>query len=107
TLEHQKAAPRGGAKPRVTCPKCKKTSQFSSPWFDPDPGEPVARVVSERFEYGRNFCNKLWNASRFALINLEEYTPDPISQDELKLEDRWILSRMATVVDELTACLGR
>jgi len=107
TLEHQRAIPAGGKKPHITCPKCKKSSQFSSPWFDPDAGEPVARVVSERFEYGRNFCNKLWNAARFAMMNLEGYTPGPVSDDELKLEDRWILSRLSSVVSELTAMLDR
>src|SRR5215213_3918082 len=107
TLEHQKAIPAGGAKPRVTCPKCKKKSQYSSPWFDPDPGEPVARVVSERFEYGRNFCNKLWNASRFALLNLEGYTPGVVRDHEPTLEDRWILSRLSTVCEEVTNLLGR
>ena len=47
-------------KPRMPCPnpKCKKESQFSTPQYDPDEGEHVARMVSERFEYGRNFCNK-------------------------------------------------
>jgi valyl-tRNA synthetase len=107
TLEHQKAAPRGGAKPRVTCPKCKKTSQYSSPWYEPDPGLPVARTVSERFEYGRNFCNKLWNAARFVIMNLEGYTPEPVPHDELQLEDRWILSRLACVTAELTELLDR
>jgi valyl-tRNA synthetase len=107
TLEHQKAAPRGGAKPRITCPKCKKASQFSSPWFEPDPGEPVARIVSERFEFGRNFCNKLWNATRFVLMNLEGYSPAPVAKDELKLEDRWILSRLSCVSAELTELLER
>jgi valyl-tRNA synthetase len=107
TLEHQKAAPRGGAKPRITCPKCKKSSQYSSPWYEPDPGEPVARIVSERFEYGRNFCNKLWNAARFVVLNLEEYSPAAIKPDELKLEDRWILSRLSCVAAELTEQLDR
>ncbi|MGE3317375.1 MAG: class I tRNA ligase family protein, partial [Planctomycetaceae bacterium] len=107
TLEHQKAIPAGGKKPRVTCPKCKKQSQYSSPWFDPDEGEPVARVVSERFEYGRNFCNKLWNAARFAMINLEGYTPGPVADSELKLEDRWILSRLSNVTSEMTTMLDR
>ncbi|NOX54005.1 MAG: valine--tRNA ligase [Planctomycetes bacterium] len=107
TLEHQKAVPAGGEKPRITCPKCKKSSQFSSPWFDPDPGEKVARMVSERFEYGRNFCNKLWNAARFALLNLEGYSPAEVTPDQLRLEDRWILSRLSAVAADVTALLDR
>ena len=104
---HQKLIPAGGAKPRIKCAKCKKESQFTSAWFEPDPGEPVARIVSERFEYGRNFCNKLWNASRFAMLNLEGYTPGPVADADLKLEDRWILSRLATVSREVTTLLDR
>jgi valyl-tRNA synthetase len=109
TLEHQKLIPAGGAKPRLKCPnpKCKKESQFTSAWFDPDPGEPVARIVSERFEYGRNFCNKFWNAARFAIMNLEGYTPAPVLADQLALEDRWILSRLSTVAVQMNEYLGR
>lgn len=106
TIKHQKATPDGGAKPRVTCKQCKKTSQYSSPWFDPDEGEPVARIVSERFEYGRNFCNKLWNAARFAMLNLEGYTPGVISEDELQLEDRWVLSRLSRTAQSINALLS-
>ncbi|MCL4112905.1 UNVERIFIED_CONTAM: hypothetical protein GTU68_045040 [Idotea baltica] len=72
-----------------------------------DPGEDVAKMVSERFEYGRNFCNKLWNASRFACMNLEGYTPGPVSDDELHMEDRWILSRLSTTVEEVNTLLSR
>ena len=107
TLEHQKAIPGGGAKPRVTCTKCKKSSQYTSPWFEPDAGEKVARIVADRFEYGRNFCNKFWNASRFAMLNLTDYTPGPVTADQLQLEDRWILSRLSTVANEMTEYLGR
>ena len=128
TLEHQKAVPGGGAKPRVKCAKCKQSAQYSSPWFEPDAGEPVARVVSERFEYGRNFCNKLWNAARFAMLNLEGYTPgevrglgvspksdgsdakqrrDASATSDLKLEDQWILSRLSHTAGEVTSMLGR
>ena len=106
TLEHQKAIPAGGAKPQIKCPKCKKSSQYSSPWYAPDPESPVARVVSERFEYGRNFCNKLWNASRFAMLNLEGYTPGPLAESDLLLEDKWILSRLATTVKTINAQLA-
>ena len=106
TLEHQKAIPAGGAKPRLKCPKCKASPQYSSPWFTPDAGEPVARVVSDRFEYGRNFCNKLWNATRFAFMNLANYTPGPVSPEELRLEDRWILSRLVATARTVNAELS-
>ena len=63
-------------------------------------------MVSERFELARNFCNKLWNASRFALMNLEGYTPGTVADDELLVEDRWILSRLATVTQQVTDALA-
>ncbi|MCA9015539.1 MAG: valine--tRNA ligase, partial [Planctomycetaceae bacterium] len=107
TLEHQTTIPAGGEKPRIKFPKSGKSYQYTSPWFDPDPGEKVARIVSERFEYGRNFCNKLWNASRFAMLNLEGYTPAPIDENDLTMEDRWILSRLSSVAEEMTTVLGR
>ena len=106
TIQHQKAKPDGGAKPRVKCGECNKESQYNSAWFTPDEGEPIARVVSERFEYGRNFCNKLWNASRFAMLNLEGYTPAVIDDNDLQMEDRWILSRLSTVATEVTKLLN-
>jgi len=107
TLDHQKAKPKDGKKPRIKCPKCKKDSQYTSPNYDPDPGEPLAKMVSERFEYGRNFCNKLWNACRFAMLNLEGFTSGPVAEADLTLEDRWILSRLATVTEDVTRSLDK
>lgn len=104
TLAHLKFKP---GKPKIKCPKCKKESQYATPHYEPDPGEPVARIVIERFEYGRNFCNKLWNAARFAIMNLEGYTPGNVTADQLELEDRWILSRLASVQQEIDQSLGR
>ncbi|MCA8984256.1 MAG: valine--tRNA ligase [Planctomycetaceae bacterium] len=106
-LEHTEAKPVNGVKPRIRFPKGKRKLQYSSPNFEPDPGEPVARMVSERFEYGRNFCNKFWNAARFAMLNLEGYTPGPVNVKDLPLEDRWILSRLADTVEEVTTSLER
>ncbi|MCA9116046.1 MAG: valine--tRNA ligase [Planctomycetaceae bacterium] len=106
TLQGEFPVPHGAPKPTLTCPKCKQVSQFSTPLYDADSEEPVARMVSERFEYGRNFCNKLWNACRFALLNLEGYTTSSVSQDELHLEDRWILSRLEATATEMTALLA-
>ena len=106
-LWHTEAKPVDGVKPRVAFPKSGKQLQYTSPNYEPDAGEPVARMVSDRFEYGRNFCNKLWNAARFALLNLEGYEAGVVAEEELCLEDRWILSRLATVNQDVTNYLGR
>ncbi len=94
-------------KPKIKCAKCKKESQYATPNYAPDEGELVARIVIERFEYGRNFCNKLWNAARFAMLNLEGYAPGIVESSSLAIEDRWILSRLATVTGEVTSLLNR
>ena len=107
TRKHQDMKPMGGKTPSIRCGQCKKDFQFPSPWFNPDAGMSVARIVSERFEYGRNFCNKLWNASRFAFMNLEGFTPGEVSDDQLEMEDRWVLSRLATTAQKVTTLLDR
>ena len=91
--------------PRIKCDKCGQA--FSTQWArsDEDRALPRGPVVSERFEVARNFCNKLWNAARFALINLKGYTPGVVADAELTLEDRWVLSRLATVTQQVTAAL--
>ena len=92
-------------RPRIKCPKCGK--EFSTQWAEKpaDKALPRGAVVSDRFELARNFCNKLWNAARFSLMNLEGYTPGAVADAELTVEDRWILSRLATVAHEATAAL--
>jgi len=68
---------------------------------------PDGRTVntSPKFDVGRNFCNKLWNASRFAMMNLEGMDPAGFDAGRLDLTDRWILSRLATTRDEVTAAV--
>ncbi len=61
--------------------------------------------TSERFEQGRTFPNKFWNASRFAMMNLEGYEPGPIEVEALPIEDRWILGELARVAADATADL--
>ena len=92
--------------PRVKCPKCGQ--DFATQWAEKEADRALPRgaVVSERFELARNFCNKLWNASRFVLMNLEGCSPARLDDDELLLEERWILSRLATVTENVTAALG-
>jgi valyl-tRNA synthetase len=69
------------------------------------PDIPAAKLVSERFEVGRNFCNKVWNATRFALLNLEGAAFRPLRIADLALEDRWILSRLSRATAEVQAQL--
>ncbi|MFO1064377.1 MAG: hypothetical protein U0892_10985 [Pirellulales bacterium] len=84
--------------PVIECNKCNKS--FSTQWAEkPEHLDlPKGAVVSERFEVARNFCNKLWNAARFVMINLEGMPTDlpKLDRSQLPLEDRWILSRLAT-----------
>ncbi len=94
---------------RISCTKCGK--EFSTQWAksEADLALPRAAVVSERFEEARNFTNKLWNAARFALINLQDYGGEGsrfgVQGSELTVEDRWLLSRLATVTDGATKSL--
>ncbi|HEY7331274.1 MAG TPA: valine--tRNA ligase [Gemmataceae bacterium] len=87
---------------KVTCPNCKKQFRPGGPWPAPDPDLATAKQASERFDMGRNFANKLWNAARFLFLNLEGYTPGAIRHEELPIEDRWILSRLATTTAAVT-----
>ena len=53
----------------------------------------TGRNTSTKFDMGRNFCNKLWNAARFALMNLEGAKAAKFDKKQLRLEDLWVLSR--------------
>jgi valyl-tRNA synthetase len=87
---------------KVTCPNCKKPFRPGGPWPTEDPELPTAKQASEKFELGRNFANKLWNAARFLLMNLDGYTPGPVDVATLPVEDRWILSRLASTAAAVT-----
>lgn len=89
----------------IECPKCKK--KFSTQWAKSaeDKAFPKAAVISERFEEARNFCNKLWNASRFVMMNLTGYRPVKLQVSQLPLEDRWILSRLAITTKTVTEAI--
>ncbi len=87
---------------RATCPNCKKPFRPGGPWPAEDAELPTAKQASKDFEMGRNFANKLWNAARLVLLNLERYTPGAIRLQDLPIEDRWILSRLATTTTAVT-----
>ena len=61
--------------------------------------------TSPKFDIGRNFCNKLWNASRFVLMNLRTAPAWADVAPTRALADRWILSRLAATVRDVTAAL--
>ncbi|MHC4761021.1 MAG: valine--tRNA ligase [Planctomycetota bacterium] len=65
---------------------------------------PDGRTVnsSPKFDVGRNFCNKLWNASRFAMMNLEGTDPTAFDVSKMDTTDKWILSRLAKTITAAT-----
>ncbi|NFD30373.1 valine--tRNA ligase [Clostridium botulinum] len=66
------------------------------------PGNDI-RYYPERVEAARNFANKIWNASRFVLMNLDKDLMDKYKDNKnYTIADKWILSRLNTVVKEVT-----
>ena len=59
-------------------------------------------LAEERIAGYSHFVNKLWNAARFSLMNLEDFTPEtPPSTENLNLADRWIMSRISSLAGEV------
>lgn len=65
-----------------------------------------SRFYMEKVEANRNFCNKLWNASRFVFMNVEENVKN-IDEVELQIEDKWIISSLNNVIDEVSTNLNK
>ncbi len=73
---------------------------------------PLARNTSPKFDLGRNFANKVWNATRFALGRIEAgQNVDTIDigadSADVTFADRWILARLAQTVETIDGALGR
>ena len=56
---------------------------------------------SKGLEVGRNFINKLWNASRFVLMNIEDDISDELLENNLKLPELWILNRLQIAIERV------
>ncbi|MFW2334113.1 valine--tRNA ligase [Ilumatobacter sp.] len=74
----------------------------------PSEERPLARNTSPKFDLGRNFANKLWNATRFALkrVDSSNRVETPVDMSERPFADRWIVSRLARTVTRLEQSLA-
>jgi len=70
------------------------------------PGNDIKFQI-ERVESSRNFANKLWNASRFVIMSVENDSLEFDGTEEFNLADKWILSRLNTVIDEINKNLEK
>ena len=60
------------------------------------------RFYWERVENSRNFANKIWNATRFIMMNMEKADFSDVKLSDLTIADRWILSKVNTLAKEMT-----
>ena len=65
------------------------------------------RYSDKKVEASRNFANKIWNAARFILMNLDETEPAPYIPENLALEDKWIISQFNSLAKEVTENLDK
>jgi valyl-tRNA synthetase len=68
------------------------------------PGNDI-KLAASKLEAGRNFANKLWNATRFVVRSLTPSADMEIQREALPLEDRWILSRLSNTVSDVTGLM--
>ncbi len=69
---------------------------------------PLARNTSAKFDQGRNFANKVWNATRFALGRIDSKIPldAPINLDKAAFADRWIVARLSQTLSVMDKALS-
>lgn len=74
---------------------------------EPTDEQPLARNTSPKFDVGRNFANKVWNATRFALGSLEsgQTSSQPVVMADTAFVDRWIVSRLAETTATINSSL--
>ncbi len=65
------------------------------------------RFDEDKMKSTWNFINKLWNASRFVLMNIEDLTEENYTLENLKKEDKWILSKLNKTIKEVTKFMDK
>ena len=71
--------------------------------------ESTGKNTSPKFDLGRNFVTKLYNATKFALMNIDEASTtstDPVKPGAMSATDKWMLSRLRTTIDRCEAALA-
>jgi len=90
---------------------CQMTTQTQDVRMPVSKDPTSGKNTSPKFDIGRNFCNKLWNASRFTLGLLEGESSTTAQQQNSKTErsliDRWMLSRLAAAVEQINISIKR
>ena len=66
-----------------------------------------SRYSKGKVEASRNFMNKVWNASRFVLMNAEGVKIPPVSEVKLTAADKWIVSKLESCIKEVTLNMGK
>ncbi len=87
---------------------CQMTTQTQDVRMPVELDESTGKNTSPKFDLGRNLCNKLWNASKFALGMFEKAELKnglPINPEELALIDRWMLSRVTEATNKVNTAL--
>lgn len=87
---------------------CQMTTQTQDVRMPVELDESTGKNTSPKFDLGRNLCNKLWNASKFALGMFEKAELRdglPINPEELSLVDRWMLSRVTHATNKVNTAL--
>lgn len=85
---------------------CHMTTQTQDVRMPVERDAKSGKNTSPKFDLGRNFCNKLWNASRFAVAKLDGKDAQGVLDPRRRpLLDRWMLSRLATTIEQVNASL--
>jgi valyl-tRNA synthetase len=74
---------------------------------EPSESVPLARNTSSKFDLGRNFANKVWNATRFALNRIDNRSLQDIDLANRPFIDRWIFSRLEETINKLEDSIRR
>jgi len=92
---------------KVKCQVCER--HFATQWAPDDLKLELhtAYETSDRVEIGRNLCNKLWNAARYAFLNLEGARCERLDVRLLPPEDRWILAEVSRVARQVNELMDR